>query len=529
MSRLFQLGKDSVIYGIGGILSKGISVLVLPLYTMLFTPVEYGTIEMLTVIATFLSTIFAMGMDSVQSFYFFQESGNGKAGQARLVSAVLQWRVLWGGSLVLLCTLTSPYLNSWLFGGELSWHYFAVAFAGALLAQVMGQGIELFRLLYRPWPYILLSAAQAILATAITLLLVYVLNMGIFGYIIGSTLASLVIALLTLYMIREYLIFNEWITGWWPRLIRFGLPLLPAGLAFSIMSNIDRWFIHYFHGDTVLGYYAVGAKIAILIAFVSETFRKAWWPIAMDAMHGSDGPETFRMIARLYMGLCVAGLVILTFISPWLIIQLAGPEYYQAWQLVGVLAWQSVFYGFYLVASAGIWKAEKTHLAMYLMTGTALLNSLLNYLLVPAYAGMGAALATAISYGVWVTVTLVVSEKLWYVNFPIAVLFAQVVSGVLFLIWYLLYWDSTSLLLQTGIVTVLSTALMIGALDRRNRLAIMARIFQLWTPAAIPPAGANDVLLSLASIETQPKKSTMTEQSIANQESSMTPKNGSLQ
>ena len=64
MSRLKQLGKDSVIYGIDGVLAKGVSFFLLPVYTRIFTPADYGTIEMLTVMSSFLAAILVMGMDS---------------------------------------------------------------------------------------------------------------------------------------------------------------------------------------------------------------------------------------------------------------------------------------------------------------------------------------------------------------------------------------------------------------------------------------------------------------------------------
>lgn len=53
MSRLKQLGKDSVVYGLGGILAKSVSLFTLPIYTRIFTPADYGTIEMLGVLTSF--------------------------------------------------------------------------------------------------------------------------------------------------------------------------------------------------------------------------------------------------------------------------------------------------------------------------------------------------------------------------------------------------------------------------------------------------------------------------------------------
>ena len=100
MSRLRQLGKDSLVYGLGAVLAKSMAFFLLPVFTRIFPPAQYGAIEMLTAIASFVSALLAMGMDSAQSFYFFEQKDQGRAAQARLVSAILQWRLTWGLAIV---------------------------------------------------------------------------------------------------------------------------------------------------------------------------------------------------------------------------------------------------------------------------------------------------------------------------------------------------------------------------------------------------------------------------------------------
>lgn len=435
MSRLRQLGKDSLVYGVGGIMAKGIGIFLLPIYTRIFTPLEYGTIEMLSVLSSFLSAFLVMGMDSAQSFFFFERKDGGKREQAKVVSAILQWRLTWGVVAVLAATACAPLLNAWLFDGQLTWYYFAFAFAGALFAQVMGQSVEIFRLLYRPWPYTAIMLAHTIFSAALVVTLVLVYDWGIMAFIVGSMAASFVVAGVGWYLVRDYLDFGGLHTGWWPRLLRFGAPLLPAGLAMYGMETSGRWFLQYYHGPESLGLYAVGARFAMLLALAVQVFRTAWWPIALDSMHSDDGPETFRMIARLYLGFGVAAVVLLALLAPWLVRLLAGPEFQGSWQVIGVLAWQSLFYGFFLVASAGLWKAEKTFLTAYLMGGAAVLNIALNILLVPPFGGMGAAVATALTFFVWVCASLYVSERLWPVRYPFTVLGAQVAFGVIIVAW----------------------------------------------------------------------------------------------
>ena len=72
LNRFKQLGKDSIIYGLGGILAKSVSFFMLPIYTRIFSRSDYGTIEMLTVISSFVGAILVMGMDSAQSMYFLR-------------------------------------------------------------------------------------------------------------------------------------------------------------------------------------------------------------------------------------------------------------------------------------------------------------------------------------------------------------------------------------------------------------------------------------------------------------------------
>lgn len=429
MNRLKRLVKDSGTYGLGAILAKGISFFMLPVYTHVFTPADYGSIEMLSVIASFLAAILTLGMDSAQSFYFFKQKDKGRAEQSKLVTAVLQWRLTWGIAIVGIATLMAPLLNQLFFEGNLGWEYFAIAFTGTLLAQIMSQSVEIFRLLYRPWPYVLINLAQTTIAAGLILTFVIALNQGILGYFVGTLLASAITACLGWYLVREYLEFDRLHSEWWMRLLRFGLPLLPASLAMYVMSTTDRWFIRHYQGEIALGIYAVGAKFALIMALAIETFRKAWWPIAMDAMHSDDGPETFRMIARMFMGGGVAAVVYLSFLSPWLLWWLVAPAFREAWKIVGVLAWQSLFYGFYLIASAGIWKAEKTNYSLYIMAGAAGVNVALNWWLVPAYGGMGAAIATALSYLFLVGTSMVVSERLWKVDFEAGVMLAQIALG----------------------------------------------------------------------------------------------------
>jgi O-antigen/teichoic acid export membrane protein len=174
--------------------------------------------------------------------------------------------------------------------------------------------------------------------------------------------------------------------------------------------------------------------------------------------------EVFRVIARMFMGVGVAAVVYLTFLSRWLVEWLAGPDFHDAWPLVGVLAWQSLFFGFYMVASPGIWKTERTHYSMNLMIGAALLNLALNAWLVPQYGSMGAAIATALAYFLLVSSSMIVSENLWRVEFPFILLLLQIAIGVVTVTW--LVNTETELFIKALIVHMVALLLAGSSLNR---------------------------------------------------------------
>jgi O-antigen/teichoic acid export membrane protein len=429
-SYLKQIGKDSIVYGVGAVFAKSIGFLLLPIYTRIFNTADYGAIAMFGVLNSLLGSVLVMGMDSAQSFYFFEQRDKGVAAQARVVTAILQWRMAWGITVIVTASILSPFLNSWFFNGKLSWEYFVIAFSSVFFAQIVGQSAQVFRLIYRPIGYIGITLTQTLLSAAVALVLIIVFEFGIIGFFLGSLTGALVATCFGWWQVRTYLDWTGWHKTWWPRLVKFGLPLMPTALTMFVMNTSDRLFVNHYNGMEALGLYAVGAKIAAIIALVVGTFRMAWWPVAMDAMHGPEGTDLFKSIGRLYLGLGSAAVVLITALSPYLIRWLAPPEYFNAYPIIGTLSWFAIFYGFYLISSAGIWKAEKTAWAPLLMGIAAFLNIGLNYWLVPRYGALAAAATTSISFFVWNVLAIALSERLWRVGYDYGILLFQVSLGV---------------------------------------------------------------------------------------------------
>ena len=374
-----------------------------------------------------------------------------------MVSAVFQWHLTVGTFAVALATLTGPFIIVWLFEGSLKPIHFAVTFVSVLLTQLLSQSVEVLRLLYRPWSYVLINFFQSALAVSLILLFVIFLGKDILAYFFGTAVASLASCFIAWYKIKDYLSFSYFHFSQWPKLLKFGLPLAPVGIVMYVMSVSDRWFVQFYHGSEDLGLLAVAAKFSLILALFATTFRQAWWPIALDLMENDDGQRVFRFVGRLYFGACCCGLVVITMLSPFLVKFFASGEFQNAWRVVGVLCWQPVFNGYFLIATAGLWKLEKTYLNLPLMALASVVGILLNFLLVPRFGLIGAAVGTAISYFLWIIFSIMVGERFWKVGHSLLVMLTMVSLCSAFVALFILWFGSVSstVLVLVGICLIL--------------------------------------------------------------------------
>lgn len=424
-----KLGKDILIYGIGGLLAKGFTLLALPVYTRIFSPAVFGNIETILIINSFLGIFLTFGMDSAQSFYFSKQKGEGKLIQQKTISAIMQWRLFCAFIIIGIATLLTPLINYHFFFDKLTNFWLCLSYFDACFLQITYQCAEIFRLSYQPTKFLLLLFFHQLFTFFSVSFLVTHFAWGIEGYILGMLLGSLITAIIGIYLIRDYFIFCPSTFSLWPRLLKFGAPLIPAGIALYIIQSVDRWFILHYCGEETLGFYSAGAKVALMFTLGIEVFRKAWWPIALEEIHKPQSKNFIRNIAHIYFGLTTVGALAFTFLSPFLMKILVSEQFEQSYYIAGILSWQGLFWGFYLISSIGLWKNEKTLKLAILTIIASVAKIIFDYLLVPSFGMLGAAISTIIIYFSWNFLTIFYSEAAYKVGYNLPLLSIELILG----------------------------------------------------------------------------------------------------
>src|SRR6478672_9885307 len=344
--QLKRLGKHSVIYGLGGLVSRILAVFLLPLYTHYLSTSDYGQIETLIALVTVLTIVLQFGISS--AFFHFYFDADDPAGR-RLVLRTSFWFTMMMSTLGLVVVVAlAPQISSWLFGdaGDAD---LVRASAVALWAQLNYlQLTNLFRAEERSVAFVLASLSNILLTVGATLVV-----------IVGNFAGTLIVYLALLGYRREQL----GLQVSWPLLRRmnhFGLPLVPSALLLWVTNFSDRFFLVKLTDTSEVGLYSVGVRIASAMVLLLTAFRTAWPAFAYSIKSDEEAKQTYAWVLTYLVVLSTWIATALTLLAPWLVEWLTTPQFSSASRVVGPLAFAAVAFGGYIVLAIGIGRARRT-------------------------------------------------------------------------------------------------------------------------------------------------------------------------
>ncbi|HET8527372.1 MAG TPA: oligosaccharide flippase family protein [Gaiellaceae bacterium] len=391
---LKRLGRHSAIYGVGGLVSRILATILLPLYTHYLPPKAYGRVEIVTAATAVLAIVLQMGISSA----FFRFYFDAKEEPARLtVIRTSFWFTMAMSTLGLVLGLVfaAPVAHWLALGGHPS---LVRAGAVGLWAQTnYNQLTALFRVEERSAQYAVASVANVLLTVAAMVLFVAVFHWGAVGLIVGNFTGTLLVYVALLAYRTEQLGL-EFDRTLFRAMQKFGMPLVPSALALWTINFVDREFVGWYKGDGEVGVYSAAVKIAGVITFVMVAFRTAWPAFAYSIDDDRDAKRTYSYVLTYLLTFASWLALALGALAPWWVELLTNPRYQRAEKGVALLAFAGAVYAGYTVLAIGSGRARKTQWN-WVVTGIgAAVNIGINFWLIPRYGMVGAAISTAAAY-----------------------------------------------------------------------------------------------------------------------------------
>ena len=208
-------------------------------------------------------------------------------------------------------------------------------------------------------------------------------------------------------LVIVYKISGQTIRTWygkWGRakqLMKVSWPLIFSSLAIVIYLRVDQVMLGQLADDRATGIYSAAVRLSEVWPFMALTIVQSFSPTIIAAKKTSEKLyyQKIQQISNLLILIVYAIAIPMTFLSTFLVVFVFGENYAAAGTVLSIHIWSSVFV--FLGYVKGVWIAteELTKFAFVASSLGALFNIFLNWLLIPIYQEVGAALATVISYG----------------------------------------------------------------------------------------------------------------------------------
>jgi len=428
LQQIKRLGSETAIYGIGTIAGRFLNFILVPFYTNVLLPAEYGIVAYLYSLIAFTNILYWYGMEAA---YFKFATDTGAGGQAGVKAATPSGVYF---STPFISMVTTSFLLSLVFfafrGTVSSWigvppeRDVLIAYtAGILFLDAVAViPFAFLRLAHmaRMFAWVKFLGILTNVLLNIVLLLKY--RAGVEGIFISGLIASGVTLLLLIPVIAGE--FRPRFDGQMLRsMLRFCLPTVPAGLALMALQVIDRPILRALTDDATVGIYQANYRLGIFMMIAVSVYDYAWRPFFFSPASHPDARKMFaRVMTYVVLALSVVFFVFTFFLQDIVRLQIGGhhfihPKYWEGLGIVPVVMMGYLFLGISTNLSAGIYIRKKTrYLPMINVTG-AVANVALNFLLIPKYGIAGAAWATLLAYLAMAVVLYFVVNRIYPVEY----------------------------------------------------------------------------------------------------------------
>lgn len=405
--------RDSLVYGLASILSKGLVIFLLPLYTRVLSPEEYGAYDLIITLGVLVNLTVPLEISQGLARNWSESLATGS--RKSLASTSLWFTVVVYVVFLILGLIAAPNLNELILHDGTYIDSFRLGICFIALNGIFYLLLNQFRWELRSKDYALVSVLYALLTLLLALFFCQYFDLKLFGVLLAQFLAALIAIFCSLWLLRQTF-------GWQFDerqlivMLRFSAPLVPAGLAVFISLYFNRFALNHYGSLQDVGLFGVGSRIASLAAILILGIQAALMPMVYQ--HHRD-PQTPGEIARIFgwfSGVALIGCLFLGVFSQELLMLFATQKFMGGAELVIVLAPSLLISQMYIFAP-GIAIAKKTHWQLWVTLFSAVVSISSNWVLVPLWGIWGATLSALLSSLVFFLTWLYLSQRLYWIPY----------------------------------------------------------------------------------------------------------------
>ena len=389
--RYKRLFSFTLILGIGTVISKLMTYVVLtPLYTKYLSPDEYGIVDLVVQTANLLLPLVSLGIN--QAVLRFGMDGETDRGSVLTTGLLINLSGF--GAFLLLYPLVRLIPKI----GEHALLIYVFIFCSITH--------YLFAYCVKSMHKAKLFTICVIIGTTITVVLdilfLAVWDMGIVGYVMAIALSDLICSVILIFTakLHKLIRWNKIKKAVSRSMLRYSIPLIPNSALWWITDYSDRYMVTMFVGESANGLYSLAYRLPNMLIMVCGIFMDAWQMSVLTEKSRLERQKFFTNVFSMYQSIIFVGASALIMCAKLITrIMAQDPAYYPSWEYIPTLVIATAFSCFVTFLGT-VYVVEKRSKSSLITTviGTVF-NLCANFVLIPIMGAHGAALATALSYG----------------------------------------------------------------------------------------------------------------------------------
>lgn len=425
MANLKSVVKDTAIYGLSSIVGRFLNYLLVPLYTAKLSAASggYGVITNVYAYTALLMVILTYGMETTFFRYVNKEGENPDKVYSTTMISVASTSLLF----VLLVLLFLQPISSFMGYADHSSYIWVMAVTVAVDAFAC---IPFAYLRYkkRPMKFAILKLANIMMTILLNLFFFLLLpawtgNGGLVdaGYAFYINLFCSV-ALLFFLLKEITAVPFDFDKALLRRMLSYSWPILVLGVAGILNQTADKILFPYIYQGTdahsQLGIYGAASKIAMIMAMITQAFRYAYEPFVFGNNNDKDSRNTYAKAMKFFIIFTLlAFLVVMAYID--LLKYIIGRDYWEGLKVVPVVMAAEIMMGIYFNLSFWYKLIDKTIWGAWFSGIGCVVLITVNVLFVPRYGYMACAWAGFMGYASAMTISYLVGQKKYPINYPL--------------------------------------------------------------------------------------------------------------
>lgn len=425
--------KDSFYYTIPSFFSRGLSIFLIPLYTKVLSPANYGMLDLFLAYLAFVNMTITLDIVSGLARFYIGRKNN--FSKSVFASTALYFTFICYTIFIIFNIFFFDEISRFIIGVNGNKFFFKIGLVYLWFNGITYVLTNQLRFDSRSKDYAKVTTFNSLVTVISSFVFVILFDLKLIGIILGYLFGS--IFTFTHVMLLNKNVYKFAFSNLYlKQMLKFSFPLLFSGISVWVNLFMDRIILNHFVTLEQVGLFGIGSRLSSIAGIFIIGVQSSLGPLIYEKHEETETSNKIAKIFRYFIFLSIVGYILLCLYSDEILRTFTTNAYLNARTVIYFLIPASILSQIYFIFAPGPWIYKNSKFVMLTNILGAFFNIFLNLLLVPNFGIIGAAISTLLTHLLIFTVNMIYSQKLYMIPYQWLPIFYSIIFAVSSIIFF---------------------------------------------------------------------------------------------